>query len=335
MADAAFFCIYIIMDWKKFFGGFGFGDLLNFGGGIAGSLMNYFGQKSANKANMQIAQQANEAQAAESEKAYQRSKAGNQVGLMQQAGMSQAGAINALNGGGSYTPAPVNTAQVEAPQLDMSFLSSIASNAMQARTAEAQLKQQAEQFKQEQDLKERQFNEEQLNNKVTRDLNEAQRKLIQTQTGLTEKQVDKLCADTELTFAQIKSEAAKYDLTLAQIVKTQEETNLTTQQILRAEQELTKLKAEFAEWNSIDAQDTRAQELSARKMHAMLQAAADEYDFLISEDDLRSLRNSLKHGGVFDNGSIPAQVNEYWRKVSRIIPLETVARILSLVFKKG
>lgn len=95
------------------------------------------------------------------------------------------------------------------------------------------MKQQAEQFKQEQDLKERQFNEEQLNNKVTRDLNEAQRKLIQTQTGLTEKQVEKLCADTELTFAQIKSEAAKYDLTLAQIAKLQEDTKLTTQQILQ------------------------------------------------------------------------------------------------------
>nr|CAI9751181.1 hypothetical protein NPLVJFJD_NPLVJFJD_CDS_0010 [Microvirus sp.] len=71
-------------------------------------------QDSANATNIQIAESANAAQAAENEKAYERSKAGNQVNLLQQAGMSRAGAINVLNGGGSYTPAPINTAQVQA-----------------------------------------------------------------------------------------------------------------------------------------------------------------------------------------------------------------------------
>lgn len=73
-----------------------------------------------NETNLQIAQEANAAQAAESKNAYERSKAGNQVALMQQAGMSRAGAINALNNGGSYTPAPINTAQMQAPQYDSS-----------------------------------------------------------------------------------------------------------------------------------------------------------------------------------------------------------------------
>lgn len=73
-----------------------------------------------NETNLQIAQEANAAQAAENEKAYERSKAGNQVGLLMQAGMSRAGAINSLNNGGSYTPAPINTAQMQAPQNDYS-----------------------------------------------------------------------------------------------------------------------------------------------------------------------------------------------------------------------
>ena len=73
-------------------------------------------QDSANATNIQLQESANAAQAAENEKAYERSKAGNQVNLLMQAGMSRAGAINVLNGGGSYTPAPVNTAQVQASQ---------------------------------------------------------------------------------------------------------------------------------------------------------------------------------------------------------------------------
>lgn len=73
-------------------------------------------QDTVNETNLQIAHDANVLQQQENEKAYQRSQAGNQVALMMQAGMSRAGAINALNGGGSYTPAPINTAQVQASQ---------------------------------------------------------------------------------------------------------------------------------------------------------------------------------------------------------------------------
>lgn len=73
-------------------------------------------QDSANETNLKIAEDANAAQQMESRIAYERSTAGAQVQNMMQAGMSRAGAINALNGGGSYTPAPINTAQVQASQ---------------------------------------------------------------------------------------------------------------------------------------------------------------------------------------------------------------------------
>lgn len=119
----------------------------NFGGSLLSSLFgfgsnimtNYFNKKmqdEVNKTNIQIARETNQANrdmtaatnlanrnmvaaqnaaaVAEAEKAYQRSKPTTQVGNMQAAGMSLAGAINSLNGGGSYSPAPVNTARDEA-----------------------------------------------------------------------------------------------------------------------------------------------------------------------------------------------------------------------------
>ena len=111
-------------------------SLFGFGSNI---LTNYYNKKmqdEANKTNIQIARETNQANrdmtlatnlanremvreqnaaaAAEAEKAYQRSKPTTQVGNMQASGMSLAGAINSLNGGGSYSPAPVNTARDEA-----------------------------------------------------------------------------------------------------------------------------------------------------------------------------------------------------------------------------
>lgn len=114
---------------------------LDFLGNIFGSAISaaasYANTKQVNATNLKIAQETNaanremvemqnKAAAAESEKAYNRSKASNQVGLMMSAGMSRAGAINALNGGGSYTPAPVNTSQDSAPQMQTADLSALA-----------------------------------------------------------------------------------------------------------------------------------------------------------------------------------------------------------------
>ena len=75
-----------------------------------------------NATNLQLAREANVAQAQESEKAYQRNMPSNQVAQLKAAGMSKAGAINTLNGGASYTPAAVNTAQVQAYQEDPSSM---------------------------------------------------------------------------------------------------------------------------------------------------------------------------------------------------------------------
>ena len=81
-----------------------------------------------NASNEKQVRMQNEAAKKEAELAYKRSSAPNQVNLMRSAGMSRAGAISALNGGGSYTPAPVaaSTAQAATAQpADLSALSNV------------------------------------------------------------------------------------------------------------------------------------------------------------------------------------------------------------------
>lgn len=111
------------------------------------NLMNYKIAQETNAANAELARLANEFSHNEAELAYQRSTAQNQVANMQAAGMSKAGALNALNGGGSYTAAPVTTATAQQPNAmqaaqaqgvtmqapDLSALASLFENAMQAQ----------------------------------------------------------------------------------------------------------------------------------------------------------------------------------------------------------
>lgn len=125
------------------------GSIIAAGAAILGTILqNVYNTrqiKETNKENRQLVAMQNTAQAKESEKAYQRSLPVMQTNAMEQAGMSKAGAINALNGGGSYQPAPVNAAQGQAPQIDVSQ----AINAMQGF---AQLAEQRRQFNEQQKL---------------------------------------------------------------------------------------------------------------------------------------------------------------------------------------
>lgn len=132
-------------------------SLLSAGSGILGTvLQNVFNtrqMKETNKANREMVAMQNAAQAKESEKAYQRSLPIIQTNAMEQAGMSKAGAINALNGGGSYQAAPVNAAQDQAPQIDVT-------QAINAIQASAQLAEQKRQFNLQHKEQKRQFDVE-------------------------------------------------------------------------------------------------------------------------------------------------------------------------------
>lgn len=88
-----------------------------------------------NITNAILNKQNNRAQQAESEKAYQRSLPSNQVNNLMNAGMSRAGALSALTGGGTYIPAPQTATEIDTSTIQ-SVLGSVAQQEMQAKHAE-------------------------------------------------------------------------------------------------------------------------------------------------------------------------------------------------------
>ena len=128
---------------------------LDFGTGIAGVAANVLSTILTNKKNQEIAREQNALQVRESEKAYERGKPINQVAQMQAAGMSKAGALNAINGGATYQPAPMTSAQAQAPQIDLSTafdgLMQIGENAKQRKLQEDLQEQQIKAAKQAQE----------------------------------------------------------------------------------------------------------------------------------------------------------------------------------------
>lgn len=120
--------------------------------GLAGGLINYASQHATNQANLRQVEMQNKAAKEEAELAYKRSLPTNQVGNMMAAGMSRAGAINALNNGGSYTPAPVNAGQSQAPQLDTATMVNAAHGMLQLREQKRQFNEQQKLAKQQQAL---------------------------------------------------------------------------------------------------------------------------------------------------------------------------------------
>lgn len=154
--------------------------------------MNYKIAKETNEANRKMVELQNQAAAAESEKAYERSKAGNQVALLRGAGMSRAGAINTLNGGGSYTPAPVNVSQDSAPQMQTADVSSLA-NMGQTLSA----------------IFERKHQEKMLNKQLAaqKEENEAQRKsnelIAQLQADTTNRNADNRLEFDKVVYADM------------------------------------------------------------------------------------------------------------------------------------
>lgn len=132
-----------------------------------------------------------DAQRKESELAYQRSKPVQQVQNMTAAGMSRAGAINALNGGGSYTPATI-TPSAPTPGSD-------ALNASQALIGNmftgselfanlAQIDMQRQQLKEQK----RQFNMQHAEQKRQFDISSAETKRVNNAT------ISKLGIDTKI-----------------------------------------------------------------------------------------------------------------------------------------
>lgn len=159
-------------------------------------------QQAANKYNEKLVDKQNLAAMRQAELEFNRGTASAQIAQMRAAGLSKAGAINQLNGAGSYTPAPVNVAQAEAPTVDYGVAKSGnlfegISNATEAMVnlsmQYAELETQKEMFDKELKFKERQQANIELNDQITR----AGKDL--------DNQVAKLNLDSQKAFATARS----------------------------------------------------------------------------------------------------------------------------------
>lgn len=176
--------------WKSF---------ISAGSGIIGTILqNVFNtqqMRETNKANRELVALQNTAQAKENEKAYQRSLPLLQVNSMEQAGMSKAGAINALNGGGSYQAAPINAAQDEAPQIDLT-------QAVNAIQASQQLAEQKRQFNAQHQLAQRQQAFEEKKYKDAEGLRSAELRSALAAAGIAESEDEIYKVEAEIQKAR-------------------------------------------------------------------------------------------------------------------------------------
>lgn len=88
--------------------------------GLGGSLFDYFGQKRAIDQQIALQREINQSNVEQAQLAYRRSLPTVQVSNMQDAGMSKAGALSALSGGGSYVAPTLGAPSVQTPRFDTS-----------------------------------------------------------------------------------------------------------------------------------------------------------------------------------------------------------------------
>lgn len=309
--------------------------------GLIGSIVN---TKQTNEANLQIAretnaanrqmvQEQNRAAAAESEKAYQRSKATTQVANMMQAGMSRAAAINALNGGGSYTPAPVNVSQDTAPQMQTADLSALA-NIGQAFAQRAQQK-----------------HDEKMQSKQLAAQAEAQKAQIESNERIAQLQANTTNrnADNRLNFDRlVHQQELQYKNDDLQFRKTQYEygKKLIDAQTLLTNEQRYKIKAELDDFSSKPAKDAREAEYQLRRIAALYNYNVNENEFykylrdnFVKGEDGNYYPIAKQNLGTYDQGAI-GTLNDvesvstaFWNMMFSIIPVRPLLDCIKLFGK--
>lgn len=90
--------------------------------GIGQNVANSKSVESTNEANLQAVRETNASNVEQANLAYQRSLPINQIKGLMDAGMSRAGALNKLTGGGTYTAPVLQSSHGDSPQMDFSSI---------------------------------------------------------------------------------------------------------------------------------------------------------------------------------------------------------------------
>lgn len=293
-------------------------------------------QKEENAKNRAMVQQQNALNIAQAERAYRRSTAGHQVGLMMQAGMSRAGAINAINGGGHYTPAPINAAQGEAPQAEYNPVDM--SNAIQAATAISAQKS-AEKMQDKQIKAQQEENAANRENAVAvANINaEAAKYGVDSNAAIARARLEyeRLALDRELQFKnddlQFRKDQYEYGKRLIDA-----QTNL-------AKAQKDDIRAKLDEFKSAPATNARQAEYQVREMAALYNYRVNENDFYeylrdnyVKGEDGNYYPVAKTQLGTYDQGVIGSfrgtgeLANEFWSMIFSIIPVKPLLECIKL-----
>ena len=289
--------------------------------------MNYKIAQETNEANRKLVEMQNQAAKDEAELAYKRSSAGNQVNLMRHAGMSRAGAINALNGGGSYTPAPVNTSQDSAPQMQAADLSALANIGQGIAERQHQKKMQEKQL---QAAKEQQKEQLDSNERIAQMQIDSQNRNADNRL-----KYERLALDRELQFKnedlQFRKEQYNYGKKLIDA-----QVGLTNAQ-------KDDIRAKLDDFKSDPATNARKAEYQMREMAALYGYRVNENEFYsylrdnfvkgedgnyypLAKMSLGSADQGAK-GTLRDMGEI---ANEFWTMMFSIVPVKPLLDCIKL-----
>lgn len=302
------------MSNKKLFG------WLDFGGSIAGVAANVLSTILTNKKNEQLARQQNAFQRQENELAYQRAKPQNQVSQMMQAGMSKAGALNAINGGATYQPAPISSATAQAPQIDLTSafdgLLQIGENAKQRKMQEDMLQKNIDAAVAAQ---QKQFEENERQRK--HDLEMQSREHTNTNRNVD----NRLAWEKEIYDRLPAYEQKRYDLG----------TELLEKQVDMEKWRVNDLKYRTLEYQSKPYKTTR-------DTMNLLQEVSAELDLVVSDKELKEFKDTYMY---YDSGTDEWKYKEignnpasnwvyknaplFWDFISRVVPANKLADLIA------
>lgn len=272
--------------------------------------------RETNAANREMVEMQNKAAKEEAELAYQRSKSTTQVQNMQAAGMSRAGAINALNGGGSYTPAPVNVSQDQAAKMETADLSALAN--IGQRLAEMSQRKHEEKMQSKQIAAAKEQQQAQL---------ESNERIAQLQADTTNRN-----ADNRLNWDK------KVFETLSPYQIRQIESNISK---VNSDIELSQVQKEDLQYKYSEYVSNR----SVRDAVSLLQELEADYNYHVTQADFNDFKRSYMY---YDDETdsyqyithtksltkVEAYAAQFWDVMAKIFPANKIGRIVSVALGK-
>lgn len=308
------------------------GTLASAGVGIGQAVSNKQATEQANETNLQIARETNQANVEQANLAYQRSLPINQVRNLMDAGMSRAGALSALTGGGSYTAPTLQGTQVQPETMDLSGvaesmqrLGNIPGNVEQAQMMSAQrtaLEQQTNQreqaFKTEMQIKSQELLGKKLENigtmygqRVQRETDELANSIVDAMYSSgrdidsfdSEQSIYDLMKDNEL-FKNSSSVARQNAIDLARQRKQDKNVNRAADDKHNIDTTTrNKLQAELNDFNA--AKSSREKERQLKILSDSVAAIARARDLYLDSESIKNVFEFDENGNIILENGLP------------------------------